>query len=152
VISSLDDACLPGEALIIEVTEASLATATSPEMLRDQLQAISGHGVRVAIEDFGMGSLPLFNLAKLPIDMFKIDTQFIQSLGGIHETTQNWAFTGAILHLIDSMRVTAVAEGIERAEQVETLRTLRCPLAQGDFFGSPASAAVMGQTLAATRI
>jgi diguanylate cyclase len=104
--------------------------------------------VRVAIDDFGTGYSSLAYIARLPVDIVKIDQSFMQTpdstAGG---SSQNWAFVKAILQLAETMRLQAIAEGVETLEQAEALRLLRCPLAQGYLFAKPVPAEVLDQTV-----
>jgi diguanylate cyclase (GGDEF)-like protein len=146
VIATLTEAKLPGEALIIEITESSLL-ATSPSDARHEgLHRVREHGVRIAIDDFGTGYSSLSYLANLPVDLVKIDKSLTHAHGGAR-FPQDWAFTRAILQLVESLHMVAVAEGVETAEQAAALSALHCPLAQGYHFSRPVPAAAIGTTL-----
>ena len=61
---------------------------------------------------------------------------------------QDWAFTKAILELVASLNMLAIAEGVETTEQAEALRFLHCPLVQGYLFARPVPAEAIDRTLA----
>jgi EAL domain-containing protein (putative c-di-GMP-specific phosphodiesterase class I) len=103
--------------------------------------------VRIAIDDFGTGYSSLSYVARLPVDLVKIDKSFTQTLGTAGQGSQDWAFTRAILRLVASLDKRAVAEGVETAEQAEALRMLRCPLVQGFYYSRPVPAADIDRTL-----
>jgi diguanylate cyclase (GGDEF)-like protein len=146
VIEALCAAGLPGPALIIEITESTLVAPSRTDVLQGHLHRLREHGVRVAIDDFGTGYSSLSHLAHLPFDIVKIDKSFTHAAAG----SQDWAFIRAILQLVDSLHMLAVAEGVETLEQAEALRTLSCPLAQGYHFSHPVPAAIIDQMLAAS--
>ena len=102
--------------------------------------------MRVAIDDFGTGYSSLSYVAKLPVDIVKVDKSFTQEPAGGDRA--GWAFTNAILRLVESLDLVAIVEGVETAEQADALRRLRCPLVQGYHFARPAPAAEISQRLA----
>jgi EAL domain-containing protein (putative c-di-GMP-specific phosphodiesterase class I) len=98
------------------------------------LRRLKDMGVRVAVDDFGTGYSSLSYLRDFPVDIVKIDKSFVRQLSpGARET----ALTGAIIHIADTLQLDAVAEGIERADQVEALRTVGCTKGQGFYFCEP---------------
>jgi diguanylate cyclase (GGDEF)-like protein len=143
VVGTLRRYGLPPEALILEITETVLVTATTDDantVIR-QLQALREIGVRVAIDDFGTGYSSLAYLRSLPVDVLKIDRAFTSSDHTASTSDlQDWAFTKAILDLSASLDLQTVAEGVETAEQALLLRRMNCPFAQGYHFCRPVSA------------
>ena len=77
--------------------------------------------------------------------MVKLDRSFIRRTGELDG--EGWAFTRAILHLVEAMRLQAVAEGVETLEQAEALRALNCHLVQGYLFGRPMPREMMTHSL-----
>jgi len=148
VLAALSEADLPGKALIIEITETNLVATSRTGALYGQLERLRGHGVRVAIDDFGTGYSSLSYVAKLPVDIVKIDKTLTHARSSTGVLSQDWAFTRAILQLIDSLHMVAVAEGVETKEQAEALRALGCRFVQGYYFSRPVPANVIDQTLA----
>src|SRR5690606_39128452 len=126
---------MPAEALIIEVTETSLLASAAVDRAVAQLNDLRRQGVRVAIDDFGTGYSSLSYLARLPVDILKIDRSFIGPGPGFRK--DDWSFARAITELGRSLRLTLVAEGIETPEQASALRQLDCHLAQGYLFSRP---------------
>jgi diguanylate cyclase (GGDEF)-like protein len=137
VLEVLRGTGLPGSALILEITESSLVASTAIDGTMRQLEKIRSFGVRVAIDDFGTGYSSLSYLSHLPVDIVKIDSSFVQQPNGPGHGAQRWAFTRAILHLVEAMQLQAVAEGVETRVQAAALRELRCPFAQGYLLGGP---------------
>jgi diguanylate cyclase (GGDEF)-like protein len=148
VLAALSEADLPGKALIIEITESNLVATSRTDALYGQLQRLRAHGVRVAIDDFGTGYSSLSYVAKLPVDIVKIDKTLTHARSSTGVLAQDWAFTGAILQLIDSLHMVAVAEGVETKEQAEALRALGCRFVQGYYFSRPVPANIIDQILA----
>jgi diguanylate cyclase len=147
VIDALETTGLPGQALILEITETSLVATSAGGGAMNQLHRLRPYGVRVAMDDFGTGYSSLANVARLPIDLVKIDRSFIQDPRSSGNGSQSWAFTRAVLNLVDALGLPAVAEGVETLEQAEALRRLRCPLAQGYLFARPMPPDVFGRAL-----
>jgi diguanylate cyclase len=153
VMDALRTSDLSPSALILEITETSLVATSAASRPMDQLHRLRGHGVRVAIDDFGTGYSSLANVARLPVDIIKIDSAFVQN-PELPETggSEGWAFTRAILSMVEALRLQAVAEGVETLEQAEALRRLRCPLAQGFLFARPMPASVLSEALAESQV
>lgn len=137
VLAALRDTGLPSDALTLEITESSLVATSTTSRAMDQLNEVRSHGVRVAIDDFGIGYSSLAYVGWLPVDTVKIDSSFVRNAPRPGADAEDWAFTRAILHLVEAMHLPAVAEGVEHPEQATALRALRCPYAQGYLFGRP---------------
>ena len=132
VASALDESGLPPQCLVLEITESFFIRDLQAAVSR--LQALRRLGLRIAIDDFGTGFSSLNSLARLPIDVVKIDKSFIDALG-----TRYDAIIGAVVEVAAAFDLTVVAEGIEREEQRDRLIDLGCPFAQGYLFGKPAT-------------
>ncbi|WP_433058223.1 putative bifunctional diguanylate cyclase/phosphodiesterase [Dactylosporangium sp. CS-033363] len=148
VIGALHDAGLPGEALIMEITETVLVSAGAGEAddVTAVLMRLREEGVRVAVDDFGTGYSSLAYLRHLPVDILKIDRAFTP--GG--EVAEELAFTRAIVELGNSLRLSSIAEAVETPEQAARLRELDCPQAQGFHFSRPLPAAALDEVLTAS--
>jgi diguanylate cyclase (GGDEF)-like protein len=123
---------LPGWALTCEVTETSLiadldAAATTLRELRDL-------GVRVALDDFGVGYSSLTYLRKLPVDTVKVDRSFIRELSS---DPQAGVLVQAVLGLARGLGLDCVAEGVEDEGQVAQLLAMGCSRGQGYLFATP---------------
>jgi diguanylate cyclase (GGDEF)-like protein len=118
--------------LTIEITESLFAQDTE-ETLR-KIQQLKALGVRLALDDFGTGYSSLSYLRRFPIDTLKIDKSFID---GVTTSPEGLAVVAAITQLGQTLHLEVVAEGLETAEQVESMRTLGCPLGQGYHFAKP---------------
>ncbi len=119
--------------LELEITEDSLIQHGADEVAMT-LKAISGLGVKIAVDDFGIGYSSLAYLRRLPIDIVKIDRSFVTDLPGDADAG---AIVGAIIVLSHKLGLNVIAEGVETQAQVEYLREQGCDQAQGYLFGQP---------------
>lgn len=131
----LKETGLEPHCLELELTEGALVrnvAATS-----DTLGALNAMGVKIAIDDFGIGYSSLSYLRHFPIDRLKIDKTFVDS---ITTDRNNEAISRAIITLAHSLRLTVIAEGVETEAQREMLHALGCDEAQGYLISPPVSA------------
>jgi len=126
---------LSPEQLTIEITEHVLVFDEA--LALSTLEAARERGYRVAIDDFGTGYSSLAYLRSLPIDVIKIPKTFIDGVGG---STKDDMLARAVVEFGSKLGLSVVAEGVERAEQATTLRSLGCQMAQGFFFALPSAA------------
>lgn len=131
VAQTLTETCLPGSNLVLEVTES--ACLENIEKVAILILSLKGMNVEVQIDDFGTGYSSLSYLHRLPVSKIKIDRSFIQSIDSEHTPD----LVSAIMTLVDTMGITAVAEGIENEPQITALRRLRCAYVQGYWFARP---------------
>ncbi|MBW3606032.1 MAG: EAL domain-containing protein [Actinobacteria bacterium] len=143
VVASLQQAALSPRRLVLELTESMLLH--DPEEALRTFGALKLHGVRLAIDDFGTGYSSLSYLRRLPVDIIKIDKAFVDDLDGV---PAEQTLTRGIVELTRTLGVTALAEGIERASQVDTLRSMGCALGQGFHYARPLDADAMWPLLA----
>jgi diguanylate cyclase (GGDEF)-like protein/PAS domain S-box-containing protein len=129
--------------LEIEVTENLLMR--SGECAGELLQSLRALGVTVAIDDFGTGYSNLPYLTRLPIDRLKIDGAFIH---GAPHTRAGATMLSGIIQMAHALNLTAVAEGVETAEQMALLRAQGCDDAQGYLICPPLNAESIGDWLA----
>jgi diguanylate cyclase (GGDEF)-like protein len=137
VLAALSDADLPGSALVLELTETSLIAASTDQEARTGLERLRESGIHVAVDDFGTGYSSLSYLSRFPVDIVKIDRSFTPTAAATAIPHPTWPFIRAVLQLISSLKLSAVAEGIETGEQAEKFRQLNCPYAQGYHFSPP---------------
>jgi diguanylate cyclase (GGDEF)-like protein/PAS domain S-box-containing protein len=126
--------------LCLEITErailerAARGAAPTPATSLDRLRQL---GVRLAIDDFGTGYSSLTHVRQLPVDDLKIDQAFV---AGIGRNKGDTSIVAAVIGLAHAMDMVAVAEGVEREEQLAVLRSLGCDHAQGFLLGRPVPA------------
>jgi diguanylate cyclase (GGDEF)-like protein/PAS domain S-box-containing protein len=126
--------CDPGS-ICLEITESVLMGDAGSTI--ETVSALRDLGVRLGVDDFGTGYSSLVYLKRFPVDLLKIDRTFTDGLGREPDDT---AIVTAVVGLAHSLGLTAVAEGVETADQVAALRTLGCDVGQGFFFSDPLSA------------
>jgi diguanylate cyclase (GGDEF)-like protein/PAS domain S-box-containing protein len=123
--------------VVLEVTESSFIEGSSETIAL--LRTLKGLGVRLAIDDFGTGYASISNLQNMPVDILKVDRSFMKAPeeekreGGNH-------LLEAVLNIGQVLSLVTVAEGIEEAEQLATVRALGSDLAQGYLLGRPVPA------------
>ena len=142
VTSALAEAGLSPQRLELEVTETALLddSETTIEILH-QLRAL---GVRVSLDDFGVGYSSLSYLRKFPFDRIKIDRSFVGTLG---ESPESVAIVRTIASLGSVLGVETTAEGVETVEQLDFVRECGCTAVQGYYFGKPCPAAEVGRVI-----
>lgn len=131
----LDDTGLPPERLKLEITESSVMD--NPARAESIFRQIAGMGVKLAIDDFGVGHSSLSYLKRLPIDYLKIDRSFVSDLP---EDQNDVAITRAIIALAQNMDLRMVAEGIENSEQQRFLQQAGVQEGQGYLYSKPVDA------------
>src|SRR5207249_5491355 len=104
-------------------------------------------GVRLAIDDFGTGYSSLSYLRRFPVHVLKLDKIFVDSIG--RHAGDEPALARAIVQLATTLGLECVAEGVERAEQVDGLRDMGCAMAQGYYFCRPLGEAEAARLLSA---
>jgi len=125
-----------GAALNIEVTESAIMSDS--ELIAEVLGKLRAFGARIHMDDFGTGHSSLSCLHRFPIDVLKIDRSFVMTM----ESNPDYeAVVHAIISLAHHMGVGVVAEGVELASQLESLRSLDCEYAQGFLFSKPLDSA-----------
>jgi EAL domain-containing protein (putative c-di-GMP-specific phosphodiesterase class I) len=120
---------LPASSLEIEVTESVLLI--DPEKSIRNAMELAQTGVRLALDDFGIGYSSLSYLKRLPVSYLKIDQSFVRDLSTDASDAAIITATIAMAHMLD-LRV--VAEGVEHPEQLEFLRDRGCDDYQGFLF------------------
>ena len=120
--------------LEIEITED---TALDIEAVQDKLLALSGAGIRVALDDFGTGYSSLASLRQLRAGRVKIDRSLVT---GLSASDDKRGLVQAVLGLGRALGLEVVAEGIETADDLASLRHLGCPFLQGYHLGRPVPA------------
>ena len=120
--------------LTLEVTENLLIDDF--ESVAEKMKKIRNMGTRFAIDDFGSGYSSMIYLKRLPLDILKIDREFITHLNSDKETL---GLVEAIMMVAHHYGLDVVAEGVEKREVLEILRSLGCEKYQGAHFSMPVS-------------
>jgi len=118
--------------LIVEITEDSISRDLSKAARA--LQQLRQQGVRIALDDFGVGQSSLGHLRSFSFDFIKIDRSFVQDIGSDNQAAD---FVHAIMRLAQSLDIEVVAEGIETERQHRLLLEQGCHYGQGYLLGAP---------------
>jgi diguanylate cyclase (GGDEF)-like protein/PAS domain S-box-containing protein len=137
VAQTLAASGLPPDALWLELSEAALLR--TGHLAATALVAVQALGVHLGMDDFGTGYASLLNLQRLPIDFLKINRSFIANLTGSDRGGNN-AIVAAIVQLGATLDLTVIAEGIERPDEMNVLRSYGCPYGQGYLVAGPSPA------------
>ena len=118
--------------LKLEVTES--AYTDNPEQLISVINRLREKGFQIEMDDFGSGYSSLNMLSSLPIDVLKMDMQFVRN---IETNDRDFRLIELILDIARYLNVPVVAEGVETRRQLELLRKARCDIVQGYYFSKP---------------
>jgi diguanylate cyclase (GGDEF)-like protein/PAS domain S-box-containing protein len=124
---------VPASLLELEVTETAIML--DPVRARRVLQHLSDLGIRLSIDDFGAGYTSLSQLKSLPIDELKIDRSFVMTMSC---DARDALIVHSVVDLGQNLGLNIVAEGVETAQALATLRGFGCDIAQGYHIARPA--------------
>ena len=117
---------VPPELLILEVTESAIMT--EPVRAQQVLEQLATLGVRISIDDFGVGHTSLAQLKHLPVSDLKIDRSFVMTMT---EDPSNALIVRSVVDLGHNLGFTIVAEGVETQQILTDLGAIGCDVAQG---------------------
>jgi len=126
---ALNNAALPPEAIVFEITE-SILMRDSEHALKN-MDLLKQLGCKLYMDDFGTGYASLTYLKRFPIDVLKIDRSFVQDIG---IDSDNEAIIQSTLTLASSLGKECIAEGVESAHQLAFLKAQGCSYFQGYLF------------------
>jgi diguanylate cyclase (GGDEF)-like protein len=135
VLTALHGAGLAPEHLEIELTEEALLGHRDAAL--GHLARLRSLGVRIAIDDFGVGYSSLAYLREIPADVLKLDRVFIQALDTL-PLDGAYDVVAAVVSLGHALGKTVVAEGVETCGQLDSIRRIGCDQAQGYLIARPA--------------
>ncbi|HQT46786.1 MAG: diguanylate cyclase, partial [Acidocella sp. 20-63-7] len=118
--------------ILLEVTETSLMTDVEANLR--VLHRLVEIGFRIAIDDFGTGYSSLAQLAKMPVDVLKIDRAFVDN---IETKKEDLMVTRAVIGLARDFGLKVIAEGVETSGQQSILKINGCDSLQGYLFSIP---------------
>ena len=130
----LGNAGLSPNLLELEITESAIME--NAESVLDTLSSLKEIGLHLSIDDFGTGYSSLSYLKHFPIDKLKIDRSFVQD---ITDDSVNNANIETIINMGHNLKLKVIAEGVETAEQLDTLKQLGCDEIQGYYYSRPLS-------------
>jgi EAL domain-containing protein (putative c-di-GMP-specific phosphodiesterase class I)/GGDEF domain-containing protein len=133
LIEVLSSTALPPSRLTLEITETSrIADYGAACAVMDRLRQF---GVRLSIDDFGVGAASLETLLLLPFDELKIDRMFVSR---VRDSAKARSIVELLIGLSRQLGISVIAEGVEDEQTLTLLKEIRCDAAQGYFLGKPA--------------
>ncbi|NJR13278.1 MAG: EAL domain-containing protein [Phyllobacteriaceae bacterium] len=141
VLSALAESGLSPHRLEVEITET--AAIKGKERVRDVLTVLRAHGVRVALDDFGVGYSGLSHLHNLPLDRVKIDRSFILA---INDDTRSMKLLASIISMARALDLAVTVEGVEDLDTLDRVMSAgRVEKVQGFVFGRHLTAEQIGE-------
>lgn len=135
---------VPAARLCLEITESALMD--DPALALTHLHELAALGVKLSIDDYGVGQASLAYLSSLPVDELKLDRSFVDGIDG---AARNGAIVQSTIMLSHALGITVVAEGVETEGELAWLAEHGCDVAQGYGIGRPMPAADLADWLAA---
>lgn len=133
--------------LKLELTES--AVIDNLDDVINKMNVLKKMGVRVSLDDFGIGHSSLVYLKKLPVTQIKIDQSFVHD---VLTDSNDAAIIKMVLAVGNTIHCNIVAEGVEQLEQFELLKKFGCQYFQGFYFSKPVSAADFEQLIARSSV
>lgn len=132
IIATIEQTRIDPTGLLVEFTEDTLLESLIDS--KKALLSLRDMGVRIALDDFGTGQSSLSHLRQNPIDIVKIDRDFIRH---IPDDKYDSELVDAIIAMAHKLHIKVVAEGVETKEQLDFLRRHNCDAIQGYYFSIP---------------
>lgn len=132
VAAALAETGHPADSLYLEVSERGMSGDLGE--IAEAMRRLKDLGVRLSIDDFGVGMSSLAQLQRLPVDELKVDRSFVARM---HDDPTSAALVRTVVSLARSLRLTTLAEGVEDEVQERMLLGLRCTAAQGWLYARP---------------
>ena len=132
LIGLLEKQGLTTEDLYLEITESAYTDDTN--QLIEAVESLRRDGFTIEMDDFGSGYSSLNSITSMPVDVLKLDMQFIRKM---HEDEKTMRLVKLIMDLADFMGVPVVAEGVEVSKQYDILKSMGCDVIQGFYFSKP---------------
>lgn len=128
----LDQTGFPPEHLEIEITEYCFVQ--SIETTIENIRQLKEMGIQIALDDFGTGYTSLSYLAKMPINLLKVDKSLVDD---IETNNKSQVFVNAVISMGHLMGCEVIAEGTETENQLDILKNQNCDYVQGYVWGKP---------------
>ena len=122
----------PAGHLVVEITESVMLDAR--DRLESDLAILRDMGCVIGLDDFGKGYSSLAYLARLPVDILKLDREFVAGIEGDRRVA---ALVRSVIELGRTLGMDVVAEGVETIGQLAALQDMGCPVVQGYLLGPP---------------
>lgn len=135
VLEILEEVECPPHLIMLEITEGLAMNAGQKDI--EQLQALKDAGIKISLDDFGMGFSSLSVLPKLPLDYIKVDRSFVINA---RTSPDYYSILDATLYLARKLHLGTVMEGVEDSGDMEMIKPLDVQLIQGYVISRPVSA------------
>ena len=127
---------IPADRLVLEVTESALSE--DPVLAKRSIERLRSLGVKISIDDFGVGYSSMSQLLELPVDELKIDKSFVLALD---TDSRAIALIRSMIEMARALGLTIVAEGIESSRAFDSLSIVGADVIQGNFVSTPLTSA-----------
>jgi diguanylate cyclase (GGDEF)-like protein len=128
--------------ITLEVTESCLSQ--DPARAKKSLEKLRQAGLKISIDDFGVGYSSMSQLLELPVDELKIDKSFILALNSDRRAI---SLIRSMIEMARALGLVVIAEGIEDAENFESLRKVGADIIQGNFVSLPLTSSQLDEFL-----
>ncbi|WP_341206344.1 GGDEF domain-containing phosphodiesterase [uncultured Psychrosphaera sp.] len=135
LVKSLADFNVKPQQIELELTETSLDANKDHSL--SLMQSLQSWGFTISVDDFGVGYSNIARLAEYPINKLKLDRSLISQ---ITDSPRQKSLVKAVHAMCKELNIKCVAEGVETAEQVNTMAQMGCKEFQGYYFSKPLSA------------
>jgi diguanylate cyclase (GGDEF)-like protein len=133
---------VPPQRITLEVTESSLSH--DPVRAKQSLERLRDAGVRISIDDFGVGYSSMSQLLDLPVDELKIDKSFVLAL---ESDPRAISLIRSMVEMARALGLVTIAEGIENARNYDALQLVGADIMQGDYVARPLTSAELDDFL-----
>lgn len=133
---------VPNRLLQLELTES--AYTDNIELISKTIDRLRQHGFTILMDDFGSGYSSLNVLKDVIVDILKIDMRFFDDTG---DSGRSESIIASVIRMAKWLNIPVVAEGVEKKQQVEFLRSIGCEYIQGFYFAKPMPAAEYEQLI-----
>jgi diguanylate cyclase (GGDEF)-like protein len=133
---------VPPNLLELEVTET--AYMDNPSQMKDLVKILQDYGFTILMDDFGTGYSSLNMLNSIPMDIVKVDQNFLHSLNKDERASK---ILETIVSLGKALRFPVIAEGVETEEQLKYLKSIGCDHVQGFYYSKPLTIEAFGKLL-----
>ena len=127
---------IPHSLIVLEILEG--LAVENIAMMNETIQKLHSQGFKVSLDDFGSGYSALNSLNQLIVDEIKIDRMFLKNINKWTDTN-DLNILRQIIYLIKSLKISVIAEGVEKQIHVDILKEFNCSLGQGYYFSKPVS-------------
>jgi diguanylate cyclase len=127
---------LPADRLVLEITESALTE--DPNLAKRSIERLRSLGIKISIDDFGVGYSSMSQLLELPVDELKIDKSFVLALD---TDSRAISLIRSMIEMARALGLTVVAEGIESSQSFDSMSIVGADVIQGNFVAFPLTSA-----------